>query len=532
MSGSSYPESPAYYDALLKDVAQANADMTTVQSGLDGWKTFGAMLRSVLRGSGETDEYATSNPLMPDSLGTLVQNHLSGWTGSAADEFVKQVNLVASFGSDVGMTMYDELGENPPGAEFPASNTFHRALSDLQDALNLIRDQQPKIDKAYNGWAQALTNNICNYSNGLFGATNLCANMPDWANTTYSVVYNPTSTDYDGSSSGNEVFTIHDGVEPTPLVLTLPGIASAESGDIVDSVNATDVKNQITAHFTTLYKQRMGPLADLITSADGTYVQVGKNLPTKVDDSYLPKGKSKTSGQNGNNGSGGMFNGGGFGGGSGGFNGGLPGGSSGGSGGGFGTGGGGLPGGGSGGSGGGFGTGGGGLPGGTGGAGGGFGGGGGLPGGGSGGFGGGGLPGGSGGSGGGGGLPFGSGGGGGTKLAGVGGLPGGGGFGGGGGGLGNLGPIGGAGSGGGAGGFGAGLSGAGGGAGDLGGVGAAGAESAAAGSSMPMMPPMMPPMAGAGQNDNTRQRKSWLPDDDDIWGDSDAVVPPVISSDG
>jgi hypothetical protein len=228
-----------------------------------------------------------------------------------------------------------------------------------------------------------------------------------------------------------------------------------------------------------------------------------------------------------------------FGGGPGPFGGGLPGGGIGGTGGGKppggtgGTGGGGLPGGGSGGGGGG--TGGGGLPGGgTGGTGGGgFG---------PGGTGGGGMPGGPGGTGG-GGVPTG-GGGGGTRLAGPIGTGGGGMPTGGTGGTGGIGPIGG-GAGGlgglGPGGTGGGLGGAGAGAAGSGseglpGLGSAAAQGAAAegataatGSAMPMMPPMMPPMAGAGQNDNTRQRKSWLPDDDDIWGDDSAAVPPVIS---
>jgi hypothetical protein len=48
-------------------------------------------------------------------------------------------------------------------------------------------------------------------------------------------------------------------------------------------------------------------------------------------------------------------------------------------------------------------------------------------------------------------------------------------------------------------------------------------------SSMPMMPPMMPPQAG--NQDRDRQRKSWLPEDEDIWGTDAGGVPPVISGD-
>lgn len=44
-----------------------------------------------------------------------------------------------------------------------------------------------------------------------------------------------------------------------------------------------------------------------------------------------------------------------------------------------------------------------------------------------------------------------------------------------------------------------------------------------------MMPPMMPP--GAGNQDKDRQRKSWLPEDEDIWGTEEDTVPPVISGD-
>jgi hypothetical protein len=41
---------------------------------------------------------------------------------------------------------------------------------------------------------------------------------------------------------------------------------------------------------------------------------------------------------------------------------------------------------------------------------------------------------------------------------------------------------------------------------------------------------MMPPM-GMGNSDKDRQRKSWLPEDEDIWGGDGTAVPPVISGD-
>jgi hypothetical protein len=59
---------------------------------------------------------------------------------------------------------------------------------------------------------------------------------------------------------------------------------------------------------------------------------------------------------------------------------------------------------------------------------------------------------------------------------------------------------------------------------------ALGASAATAGRGMPMMPPMMPPM-GMGNSDKDRQRKSWLPEDEDIWGGDGTAVPPVISGD-
>ena len=46
---------------------------------------------------------------------------------------------------------------------------------------------------------------------------------------------------------------------------------------------------------------------------------------------------------------------------------------------------------------------------------------------------------------------------------------------------------------------------------------------------MPMMPPMMPQQGG--NQDRDRQRKSWLPEDEDIWGTDAGGVPPVISGD-
>lgn len=513
MTGSSYPESPDYYNNLLKDVVN-NSDTGSIQHGIDGWKTFGALLQSVVRGAGETDSYAAADPLMPDSLGTLVQSHLSGWSGQAADEFTKMVGLIADFGDAVGKTMYDPMGENPPDGEFPANYTFHSNLSDLMNTVSTIKQQQQWAEKSYNNWISALANNMLNYSAFMFWSKDLHDNLPADASPvtgqafplpSFSVNYNATSTYSDGgsySSSGTEDFEISDGYD-NHRRLSLPGF-STEFSDAVDQnqTNQSAIEGWLRQNFTTFYKSQLGPFADLVTSGDGTYSMVGKQLPQKVDESFLPKGKPSPAGsQNGNNSGGGVpF------GGSGGFGGGLPfssgagpgGGGSGGPPGGFGTGTGtgGLPGG---------------VPGGSTGAGG-------LPGGG-------GMPGGGGlGSG---GLP---GGGGPTSIAGVG--PGG---------PGGVAPLGGGGGfpGGGAGGFGGGagglggLAGSGGEPGSAAGGGAAGlASTGTNGAAMPLMPPMIPPMMGAGQNDNARQRKSWLPDDEDIWGDDGAAVPPVISSDG
>lgn len=514
MTGSSYPESPDYYNNLLKDVVN-NSDTGSIQRGIDGWKTFGALLQSVVRGAGETDSYAAADPLMPDSLGTLVQSHLSGWSGQAADEFTRMVGLIADFGDAVGKTMYDPMGENPPDGEFPANYTFHSNLSDLMNTVSTIKQQQQWAEKSYNNWISALANNMLNYSAFMFWSKDLHDNLPTDASPvtgqafplpSFSVNYNATSTYSDGesySSSGTEDFEIWDGYD-NHRRLSLPGF-STEFSDAVDQnqTNQSAIEGWLRQNFTTFYKSQLGPFADLVTSGDGTYSMVGKQLPQKVDESFLPKGKPSPAGsQNGNNSGGGVpF------GGSGGFGGGLPfssgagpgGGGSGGPPGGFGTG-----------------TGTGGLPGG-------------VPGGGTGA---GGLPGGGGMPGGGAGLGSGGlpGGGGPTSIAGVG--PGG---------PGGIAPLGGGGGfpGGGAGGFGGGAGGLGGLAGSGGELGSAAGGGASGlaptgtnGAAMPLMPPMIPPMMGAGQNDNARQRKSWLPDDEDIWGDDGTAVPPVISSDG
>src|SRR5215472_8177238 len=136
MSGSGWPDTPSGCDALLAEVSVQKTNMPNVSAGIQGWQDFGSMLQSILRGPDDTASY--SDALMPDSLGTLLQNHLKGWTGRAADEFTSQVNVIAQFGKAVGMTMYDAEGENPPHDISPYASALHRALSDLYEALEFI----------------------------------------------------------------------------------------------------------------------------------------------------------------------------------------------------------------------------------------------------------------------------------------------------------------------------------------------------------------------------------------------------------
>jgi hypothetical protein len=44
---------------------------------------------------------------------------------------------------------------------------------------------------------------------------------------------------------------------------------------------------------------------------------------------------------------------------------------------------------------------------------------------------------------------------------------------------------------------------------------------------MPFMP-LMPGAAGAGRDGQERQRGSWLPEDEDIWGAQTSTAPPVL----
>src|SRR5579859_7061635 len=160
----------------------------------------------------------------------------------------------------------------------------------------------------------------------MHGSQNPCAGLPDdWETTTCDVTYYSDITTLDastGMSKGVEYFTINDGIEPSPLYLNLPGFDGSGQNAVDKTKTSVNwIKDQITQHFTLAYRQRLGALADLIISPDGTYTQVGHQLPAKLDESSLPKGQSKPGNGNGS-GNGVPFSGGGFGGGGGGFGGG------------------------------------------------------------------------------------------------------------------------------------------------------------------------------------------------------------------
>lgn len=473
MAGQPYNESVQYYDSLLQDVIDST-NLTSISAGISGWDTYGSVIRSALRGAGQTDPYAKADPLAPASLGDLVRGHLASWTGQAADLFVKEAGLVADFGDNTAKAMNG-----------PQANTFQALLGDLQGTLKRISGQYPKEKKAYGDWAAALANNLVSFRDNIAGNSDLVGNLPPWEPVTVAFEFTSSTSGQGGRQlSGNVKFTITSalkaGGEPTPLVLSVPATDAAYSGISVNSaqVSAAAVKAQIQAHFTTYYKNQVGPLADLITSSGGTFNHVYLSLPAKVDTSNLPKGNSGSGGGGvGGAGAGGI--GGAAGGGAGGITGmsGLGAGA--------------------------------------------------------------------------GKTALGSGtsspalAGGPTQLASVGGMPGTGGSGPGGlggaagglggaaGGLGGaaggLGPVGSAGAGAGAPGSSGGLLGTGsGGLAGSAGAGLAGSAGAAGRGGMPMMPPMMPP---GGQGDRDRQRKSWIPEDENVWGDDGAVVPPVISGD-
>src|SRR5215472_13718855 len=186
MSGSGWPDTPSGCDALLAEVSVQKTNMPNVSAGIQGWQDFGSMLQSILRGPDDTASY--SDALMPDSLGTLLQNHLKGWTGRAADEFTSQVNVIAQFGQAVGQTMYAGR-ESPQGEVGQGAFTFHRALSDLHGALDLIIWARPRVNSAYDAWASTLAKNIYNYTHNMHGSQNPAVGLPDWQPTRCDVQY-------------------------------------------------------------------------------------------------------------------------------------------------------------------------------------------------------------------------------------------------------------------------------------------------------------------------------------------------------
>jgi hypothetical protein len=513
---SQYPYEKMSTAELLHALQTSPGQMQSVQKA---WESFANTLQNEVLGD-------------PACSLTAALKFLDGWSGEAATAFKNRAAAIGKFGGQLASAAI-AAGEDfaDPGQTFHvASSSIYWSINDMNEWLGIVKQAQDNwsMELSEVVWRLLRDNPNTISFDDLTGAVEATPVQGDYYNRGYTFTYFygyglPGLAQFSGTLDMNTGarITAYSGPYGNPTRLLDPG---------------TFLGNTVKDNFPEPYQNQ---LQLLLKQAGGSLYapQVGKfpaaPKPSWTVGSTTPTPTPNTNG--GYNGGGGLT--GGLGGGGGLTGGGpylngspIPGG--GGGTGGGGTGGGGLPGGGGGG------TGTGGLPGG--GLGGGAGtGGGGLPGGGSGGTGGAGLPGGYGGGS--GGLPGGPGSGGGsTKLAGF--DPGG--LGGGGlGGAGGLGPVGG-GAGIGAGGLGSSSLGSTGlGSGLSSGLGSSGLGSASSGTAgltgasttageMPMMPPMMPPSAGAGQNDNTRQRKSWLPGDEDLWGDDDAAVPPVISSDG
>jgi hypothetical protein len=506
----------ADFDAFLTEITgQPNADPGSIGHGMEHWQELGTCLVSMMQGTDDMEAAGGASAQWGPSLGALLNKHLQGWQGGAANEFFKQVNIIAQFGNAVGRTMYDQTGENTNGY-YPESNTFHRALTDIQSSLQFTQQEHQWVNTTFDKWADAIANNVWKYDTRWGGNTSPGDSLPpDWAATqvtidngsfqTNQVLDTVTTSGWlkvgiqvsgvPDDKGGNYLIWVPAVQDSGALNSWNPWIGEDDYYIDQSATSVKQIKDQVRQVGDGLYAQRLKAVAEGIVGDAGTYPQVQQQLPTKVDESKLPKGH--TSGGGGHQDGGGSFGGGSFGGlgnGAGFSGGGAPGN-------GFGS----LPGGPGGAPGNGFG----GLPGGPGGA----------PGSGFGGVGGGAPGGGFGSVGGPGSAP--------THVAGLGagGLPGGG-FGGGG--------LPGGGFGGGGGLPGGGLVGSGnpGGLGPGGGAGAAANEAAlAAHGEVPLMPPMMPPMMNQNQ-DNTRQRKSWLPEDENLWGGAIDAVPPVISSDG
>jgi len=509
--------SVAEMDAVIDNVL-AKTDLSGIGTAAQEWHDLGTNISSWL----SVGQSAPSG-----SLGDSITQHLAGWSGAGRDAFINAVNQVSSFGISVAQAAYDQAGEeyadNTAGYQ-PTPATFRTSLAGLQDGLSAIKDIHDMWRSSYTAWVKAVASALWNLpqAGGQSGPkTSPVSNMGDaavnWAPATWNVTWSTPASTGQGSDTTTYVIAVTDGAQQPPqLTATVEPLGTASltlftDADINFYASASDLEQWVRTNFTELYHQRVGvPLVDSIigSGTNGVYDQANNLLPYKRDESKLPGADPSGNGGNGyGNGYGGGAGTGGLPGGTGGLGGGLSGPGLGG------TASGGL---GAGAGGGGFGGGGsgsslGGLPGGT-------------P-----------VTAGSGSSGtGSGGLTP-------TSLAGYT-PPGGSGLGvpsalsggsaqGGFGAPGTLSTPGGL----GAGGIGAsGVNGSG--AGVLGANGAAGEAAAAGGlagatgrSGMPMMPPMMPPQGG--NQDRERQRKSWLPDDENIWGTDDEGVPPVISGD-
>lgn len=503
--GDGTPSAPAIdYHAMTLDQLNAalNTKSKTTYAVQGAWQTFATSLHEAVTASGGGAAISLDNAI------ALLQG---GWSGKAADHFMTRVHEVRTFGLALATAA-------------SAQATGTTSNGDFDDSTSMIGDSIDRMNEACASYTGALKSALNQFMTGLVGeqynigrlsyspiqgdVVNPGGPLPQqWYTFTYTaeeglldtitltgralphVIHSGGGGRFAGpaQADGQAIVTASVNAPVTPQ-----GWSTSLTASVTLNPYSTDRDWAFNAFKNVLLWHQLAILLNYTTPF--AYQMPAKGFPQPPKSPAKP-GKQAQPGSNGSNGGAP-------------FGGGVP----------FG-----------GGTGGGFG--------GTGGGGGGSGGGGGFggpPGGGGGGSGGGGFggPPGGGGSGSGGGLGSGPGGGSGggapTKIAGLGSGAGGGpvagGFGtpGGGAGFGTGGPAGLAGSGGGLGSAGAGGAGP---------AGQAASGAAAPAGELPIMPPMSPAMAGMGQGDNTRQRKSWLPEDEDIWGDAHDAVPAVIRGD-
>lgn len=284
-----YPQSAHYYDNLINDVVMnaGHCQIPSLGDAMKAWQTFGSALQDVFRPAGTpSNGTVTSDGLAPQlSVADLVKKYLSGWTGSASQEFVNQADLVRDFGHRIGATMYD------PGG----GKTFHAALKGLSDALTYVHDGYSHTTRSYAGWASALAGNLVGYVGGTFGNTDQSQSLSsDWTPTTSISPPSVTNTHYPSCTLN---FTIYDGQERQTV--PVPGAIAVDRYVVTYSVTSSSaqISKQLTSSFTRLLAQKLGLLADKITSNSGAYTAAGQALPGQVDASRLPPGGGNNPGQ-------------------------------------------------------------------------------------------------------------------------------------------------------------------------------------------------------------------------------------------